>query len=68
MALAYGSCELDDDLHALDLALNSGVEVLLLHFWEEQEVDGPGITSLWVFRDERPQGLVNVLGQERRVG
>lgn len=67
MTLAHGSRELDDDLHTLDLPLDSRVEVLLLHFWEEQEVDRPGITSLWVFGDERPQGLVNVLGQERRV-
>lgn len=67
MALAHGSGELDDNLHTLDLALDCRIEVLLLHFWEEDEVNRPGITSLWVLRDERPQRLVNVLSQERRV-
>lgn len=67
MALTHGSGELDDDLHTLHLSLDGGIEVLLLHLWEEQEVDRPGIAIFGILRDERPQGLVDILCQERRV-
>lgn len=67
MTLAHGSRELNDDLHALNLTFDRRVEVLLFHLWEQQEVNGTSIASLGILRDERPQGLVDVLGQERRV-
>ena len=58
----------DDGLHALDLALDHLIKVLLLDFGEGQEVDGADVAGLGVLGDEFPEALVDALGQERRVG
>ena len=56
----------DDGLHALDLALDDLVKILLLDLWERQEVDGADICAR-LLGDERPQALVDVLSQEGSV-
>ena len=67
MSLTEDTSQLNDSLHALHLSLNDNVEVLLLDIREGQEVDGTGVARLRVLRDEFPQALVEVLGQEGRV-
>ena len=54
MALADGAGKLDHGLHALDLALNDLVEVLLLDLGEGQEVDGADVAGLGDLGDEFP--------------
>ena len=57
------SCQLDDGLHPLDLALDVFIKVLFLDFRERQEMNRPGIL-VRTGRNEWSQGLINVLSQE----
>ena len=66
MLFAQVPGELNDGLHALHLALDNLVEVLLLDLGEGQEVNGTGI-GFGVLRHEWLQALVDVLREERRV-
>ena len=68
MTFADISRKLDDGLHSPYLSLDNGVEVLLLHFREEQKVHRTGIACFGILRNVLPQRLVNVLRQKRRVG
>jgi hypothetical protein len=67
VALADRACELDDGLHALHLALDVRVEILLLDLGKTEEVHRTRVDDGRVCGDERPQALVQILRQERRV-
>ena len=62
-AISDRSRQLYDSLHALDLTLDDGVEVFLLHLREAEEMDRTGIFvgAGW---DEYSELLVDAFGQE----
>ena len=66
MPIPYIPSQLNNGLHTLDLPLNNLVKVLLLDLRERKEVDGADICAR-LLGDERPQALVDILGQEGSV-
>lgn len=68
MSFAEDTSELDDGLHSLDLTFNDCIEVFFFDLREKQEVYRPRISSFRIFRNEGPERLVDVFGQERCVG
>jgi hypothetical protein len=59
--------ELNHCLHALNLALNNGVKVLLLDLWELQKVYRSVVGDIWRLGDKRPQALIDVLGDKGSI-